>query len=103
MRGSEAKLPNRELAYAFFPDMFVTPSHLSLILLHFSLVDGMEAFGFNNVVRAIMLENAKEYHTLIANVPRLNIDDLICSLKNKVLEEKMCHRGYRGDVYCPCG
>ena len=52
----------------------------------------MEAFGFNNVVRAIMLENAKEYHTVIANVPRLNVDDLICSLKNTVLEEKMCVR-----------
>jgi hypothetical protein len=52
----------------------------------------MEAFGFNNFVRRIMLENAKEYHTLIANVPHLNIDDLISSLKTKVLEEKMCVR-----------
>ena len=52
----------------------------------------MEAFGFNNVVRAIMLENAKEYHTVIANVPRLNVDDLICSLKNTVLDETKCVR-----------
>jgi len=52
----------------------------------------MEAFGFSNVVRRIMLENAREYHTLIANVPRLIIDDLINSLKSQVLEEKMCIR-----------
>ena len=52
----------------------------------------MEAFGFSNVVRRIMLENAKEYHTLVANVPPLTIDDLISSLKSKVLEEGMCIR-----------
>lgn len=52
----------------------------------------MEAFGFSNVVRRIMLENAKEYHTLVANVPRLTIDDLMSSLKSKVLEEGMCIR-----------
>ena len=64
MRGSEALLPNH----------------------------GMEAFGFDNVVRRIMLENAREYHSVIANVPTLTIDDLICSLKNQVLEEKMLIR-----------
>mmetsp|Transcript_6127 Transcript_6127/g.13879 ORF Transcript_6127/g.13879 Transcript_6127/m.13879 type:complete len:1897 (+) Transcript_6127:127-5817(+) len=64
MRGSEAKLPNH----------------------------GMEAYGFSNVVRRIMLENAREYHSLMAAVPILNIDDLIFSLKNQVLEEKMLIR-----------
>ena len=53
---------------------------------------GMEAFGFSNVVRRIMLENAREYHTLIANVPPLTMNDLISSLKNQVLEEKMLIR-----------
>lgn len=64
MRGSEAKLPNH----------------------------GMEAFGFSNTVRRIMLENAREYHSLIAVVPTLTIDDLVNSLKNQVLEEKMLVR-----------
>lgn len=64
MRGSEAKLPNH----------------------------GMEAFGFHNIVRRIMLENAREYHSVIANVPTLTIDDLVQSLKNQVLEEKMLIR-----------
>jgi len=54
---------------------------------------GMEAFGFsNNVVRRIVLENAREYHSLIANVPTLTIDDLIRALKDQVLEEEMLVR-----------
>jgi hypothetical protein len=32
---------------------------------------GMEAFGVPNVVRRIVLENAKEYHTVIANCPTM--------------------------------
>ena len=64
MRGNEALLPN----------------------------NGMEAFGFDNTVRRIMLENAREYHSVIANVPTLTVDDLIFSLKNQVLEEKMLIR-----------
>jgi len=64
VRGSDAKLPNH----------------------------GMEAFGFPNVVRRIMLENAKEYHSLIAGVPTLTIDDLVRSLRDQVLEEKMLVR-----------
>ncbi len=54
---------------------------------------GMEAFGFaNNVVRRIVLENAKEYHSLIATVPTLTIDDLIRALRDQVLEDKMLIR-----------
>lgn len=64
VRGSEAKLPNH----------------------------GMEAFGFPNVVRRIMLENAREYHSLIASVPALTVDDLVASLRNQVLDEKMLIR-----------
>ena len=64
MRGSDAKLPNL----------------------------GLEAFGFNNVVRRIMLENAREYHSVIANVSTLTIEDLIFSLKNQILDETMLIR-----------
>jgi len=54
---------------------------------------GMEAFGFaNNVVRRVVLENAREYHSLIATVPTLSMDDLICSLKGRVLEKDMLVR-----------
>ncbi|KAL9187467.1 hypothetical protein ACHAXT_001570 [Thalassiosira profunda] len=64
MRGSDAKRPNH----------------------------GIEAFGFSNVVRRIMLENAKEYHELIATVPTLTISDLVKALNGQVLEEKMLIR-----------
>ena len=53
---------------------------------------GMEAFGFSNVVRRIMVENATEYHSFIATVPTLALDDLVMSLKDKVLEEKQLVR-----------
>ncbi|KAL7551449.1 hypothetical protein ACHAWF_014635 [Thalassiosira exigua] len=59
-RGNEARLPNR----------------------------GMEAFGFDNVVRRIVLENAREYHAHVAGVPTLGVDDLVRSLRGQVLEEK---------------
>ena len=52
---------------------------------------GIEAFGIPNVVRRVMLENAKEYHT-IASCPTLNINDLILSLKDQVMEEDMLVR-----------
>ena len=64
MRGSEAKLPNY----------------------------GLEAFGFDNVVRRIMLENAQEYHSVIANVKVLTVNDLISSLKNQILDQTMLVR-----------
>lgn len=53
---------------------------------------GMEAFGFSNVIRRIMLENATEYHSFIANVPTLTLDDLVLSLKSQILEEKQIIR-----------
>ena len=53
---------------------------------------GMESFCISNVVRRVMLENAREYHTLIASCPTLTMNDLISSLKGQVLEEKMLVR-----------
>ena len=64
MRGSDAKLPNY----------------------------GLEAFGFDNIVRRIMLENAQEYHSVIGNVKVLTVNDLISSLKNQILDQTMLVR-----------
>jgi hypothetical protein len=54
--------------------------------------NGIEAFGFTNVVRRIMFENAKEYHELIANVKRLSMENLVQSLSIQILDEKMIIR-----------
>ncbi|KAL7463127.1 hypothetical protein ACHAXS_003508, partial [Conticribra weissflogii] len=48
---------------------------------------GLEAFGVPNVVRRVVHENAKEYHSVVAGCPQLNINDLILSLREQVLEE----------------
>jgi len=53
---------------------------------------GLEAFGVPNVVRRVVHENAKEYHSMVAGCPRLNINDLIMSLREQVLEEAMLIR-----------
>lgn len=54
---------------------------------------GMEAFGFSdNVVRRVVLENAREYYAVIATVPRLTLDDVVRSLRGQVLEEEMLVR-----------
>lgn len=45
----------------------------------------MEAFGTTNVVRRVMLENAREYHTIIANCPILTMNDLIETMQGKTL------------------
>jgi len=54
--------------------------------------NGIEAFGFTNVVRRIMFENAAEYHELIANVKRLSMENLVQSLSSQILDEKMIIR-----------
>lgn len=54
--------------------------------------NGIEAFGFTNVVRRIMFENATEYHELIANVKRLSMENLVQSLSSQILDEKMIIR-----------
>ena len=54
--------------------------------------NGIEAFGFTNVVRRIMFENAAEYHELIVNVKRLSMENLVQSLSSQILDEKMIIR-----------
>lgn len=54
--------------------------------------NGMEAFGIPNSVRRIMLENAREYHTVIANCPTMNMDDLIKTMKENILSEDLLVR-----------
>lgn len=48
----------------------------------------MEAFGITNVVRRVMLENAKEYHTVIATCPTVAMNDLIETMQSRTLNEK---------------
>ena len=48
----------------------------------------MEAFGITHVVRRVMLENAREYHTVIATCPTLGMNDLIETMQNKTLKEE---------------
>lgn len=52
----------------------------------------MEAFGVTNVVRRVMLENAREYHTVIATCPTLTMNDLIETMQSKTLTEDECVR-----------
>jgi hypothetical protein len=49
---------------------------------------GMEAFGLSNVVRRVMLENAREYHSVIAACPTLGMNDLIEAMRNRTLKEE---------------
>ena len=49
---------------------------------------GIEAFGITNVVRRVLLENAKEYHTVIAACPAVTMNDLIETIQNRTLSEK---------------
>eukprot|EP00804_Cyclotella_cryptica_P009879 CCRYP_014180-RC/>CCRYP_014180-RC protein AED:0.05 eAED:0.05 QI:56/1/1/1/0.9/0.81/11/470/1857 len=49
---------------------------------------GMEAFRIPNVVRRVMLENAREYHTVIATCPILSMHDMIETMKSQVLSEQ---------------
>ena len=53
---------------------------------------GMEAFYVPNAVRRVMLENAREYHTVIAAIPTMNVEDLTKAMKENVLSEKMLIR-----------
>lgn len=48
----------------------------------------MEAFGISNVVRRVMLENAREYHNVIATCPTLSMNDLIETMQSQVLKEE---------------
>lgn len=45
----------------------------------------MEAFGIPNVVRRVMLDNAREYHTVVATCPTLSMEDLIKTMRNRTL------------------
>jgi Protein of unknown function (DUF3684) len=50
---------------------------------------GMEGFYSKNVIRTVVYENAQEYHTVIANCPKLNLDtDLIPGVSETVLEQE---------------
>eukprot|EP00956_Cyclotella_meneghiniana_P021110 scaffold38017_cov72-Cyclotella_meneghiniana.AAC.6 len=48
----------------------------------------MEAFGITHVVRRVMMENAREYHTVIATCPTLGMNDLIETMQNRTLKEE---------------
>lgn len=48
---------------------------------------GIEAFVNSACVRRVMFDNATEYHSLVASVPKVNANDLIRSLRDEVLDE----------------
>jgi len=50
---------------------------------------GMETFVKQNVVRNVVFQNAEEYHTVIARVPRVNLEDLKTALADQILEESV--------------
>jgi hypothetical protein len=52
----------------------------------------MEAFGLNNIVRRVMLENAREYHTVIATCPTLTVNDLIEAMQSQTISEEVLIR-----------
>ena len=54
--------------------------------------NGIEAFVGQACVRRVMYDNATEYHSLVASVPKVNANDLIRSLGEEVLEETMLIR-----------
>jgi len=54
--------------------------------------NGMEAFVESACVRRVMFDNATEYHSLVASVPKVNANDLIRSLGDKVLDEAVLIR-----------
>jgi hypothetical protein len=53
---------------------------------------GIEAFVEDQVIRAIVYENAKEYHDVVAQCRKLDLDDMKNALAEKVLEEAMIIR-----------
>jgi hypothetical protein len=53
---------------------------------------GMEAFFVPNTVRRVMLENAREYHTVIAAIPTMNVEDLTKAMKENILSKEMLIR-----------
>ena len=53
---------------------------------------GMEAFCKDHVVRAIVYDNAEEYHNVIAQCQRLDLRDLSNKLAQDVLEEEQLIR-----------
>ncbi|KAG7344022.1 DUF3684 domain containing protein [Nitzschia inconspicua] len=53
---------------------------------------GIEAFVEDQVIRSIVYENAREYHDVVAQCRKLNLDDMRKALTDKVLEEAMVVR-----------
>jgi hypothetical protein len=53
---------------------------------------GIEAFVEDQVIRTIVYENAKEYHDVVAQCRKLNLDDMKNAFAEKVLEETMVIR-----------
>ena len=53
---------------------------------------GMQAFCTQGVIRSIVYENAKEYHSVIARSPTLTLHDVIEALSTQVLEESQTVR-----------
>lgn len=53
---------------------------------------GIEAFVEDRVIRSIVYENAKEYHDVVVQCRKLNLDDMKNALTEKVLEEAMVVR-----------
>ena len=53
---------------------------------------GMQAFCSQGVIRSVVFENAKEYHTVIARSPTLTLSDVIEALSTQVLEESQVVR-----------
>jgi hypothetical protein len=49
--------------------------------------NGIESFVNEGVVRRIVFHNAQEYHTVIATVRKLQLDDLLHALSSNALEE----------------